>query len=265
VPQVLPTFAELWGIPPALTVAQVLLIDIGTDIWTAIAYATQPAEAKLMARPPRHPQLEKMVNWKVLVYSYFYMGTCLQAVCCWFMFFYVNHRSADGVTGPLGLMKQIKEGKDEITQDQEVKIVGVGKTIYYWTLVMAQIAAAISTTTKVQSVFGFFQCPAYCFPNMLLNVCFVLEVLLGVAAIYMPLLQGWFDTCALTQKELLTPAVVLVYICFVEEVRKLIVRQFFDSPKEDDDSGSEAEEGSGSDSSSESGSEEGGVIRPLLC
>jgi sodium/potassium-transporting ATPase subunit alpha len=39
VPQVAPTFAELFGVPQALTVAQILLIDIGTDIWTAIAYA----------------------------------------------------------------------------------------------------------------------------------------------------------------------------------------------------------------------------------
>merc|ERR1719335_1948267 len=48
VPQVAPTFGELFGFPQALTVAQVLLIDIGTDIWTAIAYALQPAEASLM-------------------------------------------------------------------------------------------------------------------------------------------------------------------------------------------------------------------------
>ena len=33
------------GVPTALTASQVLLIDIGTDIWTAIAYAWQPAKA----------------------------------------------------------------------------------------------------------------------------------------------------------------------------------------------------------------------------
>merc|ERR1719454_1186031 len=59
IPQVAPTFAELLSIPPALTVAQVLLIDIGT----AIAYALQPAESKLMERKPRHPEREKLVNW----------------------------------------------------------------------------------------------------------------------------------------------------------------------------------------------------------
>merc|ERR1719247_1812745 len=89
IPQVAPTFAELLGIPPALTVAQVLLIDIGTDIWTAIAYALQPAESKLMERPPRHPALEKLVNWKVLVHSYGYIGQ-FQMLFCWFMFFHAS-------------------------------------------------------------------------------------------------------------------------------------------------------------------------------
>merc|ERR1719243_476301 len=68
IPQVAPTFGELFGLPQALTVSQVLLIDIGTDIWTAIAYALQPAESKLMERAPRHPNLEKLVNFKVLLY-----------------------------------------------------------------------------------------------------------------------------------------------------------------------------------------------------
>ena len=38
-----------------------LLIDIGTDIWTAIAFAWQPAESALMSVPPRDPRKERMV------------------------------------------------------------------------------------------------------------------------------------------------------------------------------------------------------------
>merc|ERR1719453_1133670 len=87
-PQVLPTFAELIGIPPALSAAQVLLIDIGTDIWTAIAFAWQPSENKLMQRAPRHPKRDRMVNGSVLLYSYAYIGI-LQAFVCWSMFFFM--------------------------------------------------------------------------------------------------------------------------------------------------------------------------------
>merc|ERR1719263_2234610 len=85
-PQVLPTFAELFGVPSALSAAQVLLIDIGTDIWTAIAFAWQPAESQLMNRPPRHPKQDRMVNGSVLGYSYGYVGI-LQSIVCWTLFF----------------------------------------------------------------------------------------------------------------------------------------------------------------------------------
>merc|ERR1719235_1615339 len=82
VPQVMPTFAELLGVPMALTAAQVLLVDIGTDIWTAIAYAWQPAESELMERAPRHPRKDRMVNGQLLLYSYGYIGM-VQMFACW--------------------------------------------------------------------------------------------------------------------------------------------------------------------------------------
>ena len=89
VPQVAPTFGELFGVLQALTVAQVLLIDIGTAIWTAIAYAVQPAESLLMQRNPRHPRHEKTVNAAVLFYSCGWIGQ-LQMLFCWLVFFYVS-------------------------------------------------------------------------------------------------------------------------------------------------------------------------------
>merc|ERR1719265_1262289 len=85
-PQALPTFAHMIGVPSAITAAQVLLIDIGTDIWTAIAYAWQPAENELMQRPPRHPKRDRMVNGSVLAYSYGYIGV-IQSIACWLVFF----------------------------------------------------------------------------------------------------------------------------------------------------------------------------------
>merc|ERR1719310_1596393 len=90
-PQVMPTFAELLGVPSALTCSQVLLIDIGTDIWTAIAYAWQPAENELMSRPPRHPKKDRMVNGDVLLYAYGYIGI-IQSPACWTVFLFVMPR-----------------------------------------------------------------------------------------------------------------------------------------------------------------------------
>merc|ERR1719409_1814466 len=85
IPQLLPSLAEVLFVPTALTALQVLLLDLGTDIWTAMAYAWQPMEAELMKRNPKHPRRESMVDCYVLLYSYVYMGF-LQSAMCWSLF-----------------------------------------------------------------------------------------------------------------------------------------------------------------------------------
>jgi len=217
IPQVAPTFGELFGLPQALTVAQVLLIDIGTDIWTAIAYALQTAESKLMERRPRHPVKEKLVNGKVLLYSYGYIGQ-LQMLCCWAAFFY----AAPGI---LSLYRSGKSPNDYSKEDELTDTQGM--SVYYWTLVLGQIAAAISTTTKMQSVFGCCGVP-YGLPNTMLNYMFIGEVVLGIVAIYFGPMQVWFDTASLPLSSILLPIAAFVFICLVEEIRKLICRMCFD-------------------------------------
>mmetsp|Transcript_111160 Transcript_111160/g.278316 ORF Transcript_111160/g.278316 Transcript_111160/m.278316 type:complete len:1085 (-) Transcript_111160:78-3332(-) len=209
VPQFAPTLAMVFGVPEALTIAQVLLIDIGTDIWTAIAYAFQPAESNLMGRAPRHPKLVKLADWGVGVYSYCWIGVW-QTFFCWVMFFQLP-----------GLMEawgHESAHPHAIKSDADKNILTQGKTIYYWTLVMGQIAAAVSTTTERQSLL------TYCFPNTMLNIAFLFEVLLGLASIYAPVMHGPFDTTNLAREEVGKPIIALVVIVIVEEIRKFIFR-----------------------------------------
>jgi len=260
IPQVAPTFAELLSVPPALSVAQVLLIDIGTDIWTSIAYALQPAETKLMERKPRHPKQEKLVNRKVLLYSYGYIGQ-IQMFFCWVMFFFVT-------PGMWSYFMRIQAGNvdpENLSADDEA-IETRGKTVYYWTLVIGQIAAAISTTTKLQSVFGCCG-PAYGLPNMTLNVMFVGELILGLLAIYFPPMQALFFTGNLDWETVLWPFVALFGICLIEEVRKFIGRMFEANDEADDlDSATDGDNGSHcSHLSRTDGSSSDGVQSPLIC
>jgi len=227
VPQAAPAFAELLGVPQALTVAQVLLIDIGTDIWTAVAYALQPAESRLMECPPRHPRREKIVNARVLLYSYGYLGQ-LQTLFCWLMFFWATPEVwslfADGTT------------PDEYTEHDRF-VVMQGMTVYYWTLVMGQIAAAIATTTKTQSVCGL-QGPAYGLPNNVLSLMILGELILGLGAIYFPPLQMLFETTWLPERGVMLPVLAFVSIFAIDEVRKVCMH----STAEDEDWSMESQE-----------------------
>jgi magnesium-transporting ATPase (P-type) len=206
VPQVAPTFAEIFGVPMALSAVQVLLIDIGTDIWTAIAYAMQSPEDALMRQPPRHPHFEKLVNWKVLVYSYCYIVQ-LQMAFCWLFYLLTP-----------GILELVNK-KSLSAGEKQIHIKGM--TVYYWTLVLGQIAAAVSTTTKSQNIFGR---KGYGFPNHLLSLLLLLEIVLGVSVIYIKPLNQTFSTSALEPEQVLLPIMVIPVICVIDEIRKAVVR-----------------------------------------
>merc|ERR1712032_498363 len=116
----------------------------------------------------------------------------------------------------MDLWQSGKSPNEYSTEDEFANVQGM--TVYYWTLVLGQIAAAISTTTKLQSVFGFCGEP-YGFRNRALNTMFAVELLLGVAAIYIPFMQQAFETLWLPVPSLLLPIGALVAICIIEEVR----------------------------------------------
>jgi len=64
---------------------------------------------------------------------------------------------------------------------------------------------------------------------MTLNGMFVLEIGLGLLAIYNPLVGSWFETGPLELNNLLLPTSALFGICIIEEIRKLISRSMEDS------------------------------------
>merc|ERR1719473_1416606 len=204
VPQVIPTFAELLGVPTALTVAQVLLIDIGTDIWTAIAFAFQPPESELMSVPPRDPRKERMVTPRVLAYSYGYIGM-LQMALCFFVFFHAVPE----------MWTMFERGehshiKDFTAADKEANYLGM--TSYYWTLVLGQVAAAMATTTSKLSLFS------YGLPNHMLNLAIFLEVVLAYVIIYWPPAEQLFKTRGLTGAQVLWGMCGFTAIFVLEEL-----------------------------------------------
>lgn len=207
-PQVLPTFAELLGIPSAMTAVQVLLIDIGTDIWTAIAFAWQPAEMKLMERAPRHPQKDRMVNGSILMYSYGYIGV-VQSVSCWMVFFCM----------PLMYKLFLQDKHPSEYTLQEVEADYTGMTAYYWTLVLGQVGAALAATTTHQSLFQ------YGLPNSWLNLCLVLEIALAVLVVSWGPLQSLCKTRSMTAEQFFMGVGSFLLLGVIEEMRKYCSRR----------------------------------------
>eukprot|EP00929_Paragymnodinium_shiwhaense_P079800 TRINITY_DN4159_c1_g3_i1.p1 TRINITY_DN4159_c1_g3~~TRINITY_DN4159_c1_g3_i1.p1 ORF type:complete len:1100 (+),score=208.71 TRINITY_DN4159_c1_g3_i1:139-3438(+) len=202
IPQVAPVLLTMFGLPEAMSAVQVLLVDIGTDIWTAIAYAVQPMESSLMNQPPRHPRLEKMANGGLLLYSYGYMGI-LQMLCCVTLWLTITPNIWELIHHPCA--------QADCPEEKQ------GKTVYYWALVFGQIAAAIATSTKKQPIFGR---DGYGFPNAVLNVMIVLEVCVSILATRTTSGMDIFDMGLVALRCIAATSAAMWVITIIEELRK---------------------------------------------
>jgi magnesium-transporting ATPase (P-type) len=81
IPEVLPFLLTGGiGIPPALTVRQILAIDMGTDIFPALALGSEKPEPGSMNYPPR-PSSQPLLDRALLTRSFLWLGLLEAGLC----------------------------------------------------------------------------------------------------------------------------------------------------------------------------------------
>lgn len=74
VPEIVPYLAfGLSSMPLALTVPQILAVDLGTDMVPALALAAEEPQGSVMEDPPR-PRTERLLSWDLLLRAYAFLG-----------------------------------------------------------------------------------------------------------------------------------------------------------------------------------------------
>jgi sodium/potassium-transporting ATPase subunit alpha len=74
-------------VPLALTIIQILSIDLGTDIVPAIGLGQEKPDPETMDQPPRGRR-ERLLNWPLILHSYLFLGV-IEAGFAMFLFFWV--------------------------------------------------------------------------------------------------------------------------------------------------------------------------------
>jgi sodium/potassium-transporting ATPase subunit alpha len=88
VPEIVPFLAYVvLPVPLALTVLQILCIDLGTDLLPAIALGQEPPDGEAMKKPPRG-LAGRLLDARLLLRSYLFLGL-IEAAWAMFMFFLV--------------------------------------------------------------------------------------------------------------------------------------------------------------------------------
>jgi potassium/sodium efflux P-type ATPase len=88
VPEIVPFLGMVaFRIPPALTILQILAVDLGTDMVPALALGAESPEPGIMERPPR-PRQEFLLNVPLLLRAYGFLGI-IEAILSMLGFFIV--------------------------------------------------------------------------------------------------------------------------------------------------------------------------------
>ena len=88
VPELVPYFAFAFArVPLALTVIQILAVDLGTDLLPALGLGAEPPDSRVLQRPPRSRE-ERLLTPGLLVRAYLFLGS-LEAAAAMSAFFVV--------------------------------------------------------------------------------------------------------------------------------------------------------------------------------
>jgi sodium/potassium-transporting ATPase subunit alpha len=204
IPEIIPYIAYvLFRIPLPLTVMQILAVDLGTDMFPALALGAERPSKEVMKQPPRSPE-ERLLNIRILSRAYFFLGP-IEAFAGLYGFFHVLYSGGWqwGEMLPYNNVLYIQ-----------------ATTACLGAIIITQIGNVFACRSFKESIFslGFLS-------NKLIILGIVLEIVLSALIIYHPFGNKIFGTAPLSLGILLIFLPFSIALLAAEELRKVYVRK----------------------------------------
>jgi sodium/potassium-transporting ATPase subunit alpha len=219
--ELIPTLLNVFlGLPQVLSNIQMIIICCCTDIIPAVAMCFESPEEGLLTRKPRNPKKDKLVDWKLYLHAYGFLGI-IEALCSLAMAFWYLQRNGfpfkDIVLAYGGLPKHLDPAAfaEQVNRAQSVA---------FFTLVFMQWFNLLATRTRRRSIFT--QNPLFGPTRNL----WVIAGMLGSAGLlfffsYPPFFQKAFLTRGAPVEYVFLPFAFGVFILFLDEARKWELRR----------------------------------------
>jgi calcium-translocating P-type ATPase len=215
VPEIVPFLAMVAvKIPPALTILQILAIDLGTDMVPALALGAEKPEAGIMQQPPREKHKSLLDPW-LLVRAYLFLGV-MEGIAGMVGFFSVwwSHGYTLAELQRLTPMILAHAANPTVTG-----IYNQATTMCIAAIIACQVGnifACRSDRVSIRKI-GFFS-------NKLVWLGIGVELVLLLLIIHSPILQKIFSTAPLQPHHWLLLLVFPPLILIADELRKQFVR-----------------------------------------
>lgn len=205
-PEALPSVLFLLSggiIPLALSVMQILSVDLGTDLIPAIGLGKESAEKGVMDQPPRSPK-SHLINKNLLLKAFclVWLLASIISTAAYFADNYFNghiwpHLAASGL---------------DYSQ---------ATTMTLATIIFCQIAAVLNIRFQHNSIFN-----KHFWDNSMIFIGIVFEIVLLLCLCNVPFLRSVFGTAPLPGRNWLILVCIPVILIAIDELRKFLLRHW---------------------------------------
>ncbi|KAK3394147.1 putative calcium P-type ATPase [Podospora didyma] len=211
------------GMPEALIPVQLLWVNLVTDGLPATALSFNSPDHDIMRRQPRKRDEPLISGW--LFFRYLVVGTyvglaTVAGYAWWFMFY---------SEGPQITFHQLRSFHRCSTEFPEIgcamfsnDMAKAGSTVSLSILVVIEMFNAMNALSSSESLLTL---PVW--KNMILVYAIVLSMVLHLAIVYIPVLQGLFSILPLNWTEWKAVIIISAPVILIDEVLKMVERAFF--------------------------------------
>ena len=209
VPELVPYLAfALFKIPLALTVPQILLVDLGTDIVPALGLGAEKPDAEIMKRAPR-PRKERLLDSGLILRAFCFLGI-MEAIIALSAFFFVLERGG-------WQYNQTLPGNSVLYMQATTATLSA--------IIVAQIVNVFLCRSTTHSIFK-----VSLYSNNLLMIGIGIEIAILAIINYSPLGSYLFATAPLDWQTWLYILPFSAAMVLLEELRKYWVRNHIGIP-----------------------------------
>lgn len=223
------SFSEFWpvftnvafGLPQVLSSFLMIVICCFTDCLAATSLAYEKPEADVLMRPPRVVGVDRLVDWKLIVQSYGFVGIVETAASFAMSYWYLERSGIPfsrlwfGFGSPAGI--------DEGYYTQKLN---VASSIYFITLVVMQWFNLMSVRTRRLSIFQHPPLFNRKTQNVWLFPAILFALVMAFFWLYIPRLQEVLSTAAVPVEYWFLPMTFGLGILLMDEGRKFFVRKW---------------------------------------
>ncbi|KAF3398055.1 Sodium/potassium-transporting ATPase subunit alpha-1 [Penicillium rolfsii] len=231
------SWSEIWpvimnvffGVPSPLSSFLMIIICVFTDLFLSLSLIMEKEEFDLLSIPPRNPKKDHLINTRIYGQSYLFVGV-MEAISAHAMFFLYMWKAA-GIpfSDLIFAFEKYTDGFHGYSQDQLNNFNNVGQCVYFVSLVIMQWGNILSVRSKRMSLLQADPIrPAR--RNPWLPLAMLVSLVIAIFVTEVPGIQSLFGTASVPIEYWFIPLGLALGILVMDELRKLLVRQFPKGP-----------------------------------